>query len=231
MRWLALAPIVAALALASCAIPGASAQTLDAQTVLQRTQAAAIKDITFSADGTVALDLGSLAQATGSSSSSVSVDTSISGKITTSPQRADLTASLQGFSVEVITDAATKNLYLKLGDQWLPVPAGDLSTVLDPTLFTKLEQLTQAKNIGSDNINGTSVWHLQGQQTFDGASATEDFYVRQDNYYPVKVTVKGNASVPTEVANGAGGAGATANITINVTNVNSGISIALPATN
>jgi hypothetical protein len=147
VRWLALAPVVAALTLTACGFPGANAQTLDAQTVLTRAQSAQsadIKDMTFTADGTIALNLGSLAQAAGSSSSSVSVTGTLDGKVTTSPKRADLTASLQGLSLEIITDAASQTLYINVGGSWLPLPGGDLSSVFDPTLFTKLEQLTEA---------------------------------------------------------------------------------------
>jgi hypothetical protein len=243
VRWLALAPVVAALTLSACGFPGANAQTLDAQTVLLRAQSAAINDLTFTADGTFAVDLGGLAQATGSSTSTISLDATIAGKITKSPQRADLSLSTSGSQdamLEIITDSASQSGYLNvpalgqlLGNSaggWIKLPIGDVSSVIDTSLFDKFEQLTEAKNVGSDSIGGVSVWHLQGKQTFDGANATEDFYVRQDNYYPVKVVVKGDASVPTAVAGGAGGAGATVNVTINITKINSGLTIALPAT-
>ncbi|HEX6122623.1 MAG TPA: hypothetical protein VFY89_05655, partial [Ktedonobacterales bacterium] len=115
------------------------------------------------------------------------------------------------------------------GTNWIKLPIGEVSSVLDTSVFDKFEQLTEAKNVGADTLNGVSVWHLQGKQTYSGISATEDFYVRQDNYYPVKIVLKGDGSVPTEIAGSADAPSATVNITITVAKINSGLTIALPA--
>ncbi|MBF6591235.1 MAG: hypothetical protein IVW57_12015 [Ktedonobacterales bacterium] len=247
LRWFALAPLLAVLALAACGLPGQSGPVLDAALVLQRTQAASIKDLSFSMKGTFAANLGSLLGSQ-SGGSGVSLDGSGTGKITMAPQRADVSLALGssgGIAFEFITDAATQTVYAKIpglsqitggsnADQWYSLSAGSASALLDTSIFTNFENLTQAKNIGSSTLNGVSVWHLQGKQQYGGAiaTATEDFYVRQDNYYPVKVVVSGSATIPTEVAGGAGvsgSPGATINITIDFTGVNSGTTITLPS--
>jgi hypothetical protein len=233
--------MVAVLALGACGLPGASTQTPSAATVLADVQSANIKDMTFTANGTLSFDLGSLAGATGSAGTNLSADGSLAGKITSSPQRADLALTVGSESFEVVTDAATQHGYISspllsqlfssLGSgssSCIALPIGNLATVVDTNAFTNFESLTQAKNIGSDNVNGASVWHLQGKQQYNGATATEDFYVRQDNSYPVRVVITGNANAPIGGTSGGSNPSANAKITIDFTHVNSGITISLP---
>lgn len=245
VRWLGLAPLFAALMLTACGLPG-STQTPTAATVLADAQAASIQDLTFTATGAFSFNLGALAGAGGSSATNMTLNADVTGQITTTPQRADLTLTAGGQSVQVnvVTDGATQQGYISspligqlLGSlggsstsSCVALPTGSLSSVLDTSIFTNFEHITQAKNIGSDTVNGTAVWHLQGNQTYGGATVTEDFYVAQANSYPVRVVITASATAPSGVGGTSGGSSPSGNatITIDVTKVNSGISISLP---
>jgi hypothetical protein len=227
--------------LAACDVPN----TLpDAATVLAQAQTAKITDLSFTATGTFASSLGAVLGG-GSDGSNFSFQADVSGKITMSPQRADLAFSLgqgQGVALEIITDAATHNGYVRvpalaqagLGTgQWIQVPLDGLATYLDTSIFSNFEHIAKATMVGPDTISGVAVYHLRGtQQLQQGVGgATEDFYVRKDNSFPVRVVIHGSVSVPTQATGGTGGGSApaaTVDVTTNFTGVNTGIAIALP---
>lgn len=243
MRWLALAPLVGTLALAACAqVYGAP----DAATVLREAQAAKITDLSFTATGTFASSLAGALGGQSADGSNLSFQADVTGKITMSPQRADIAVSLgqgQGVAVEIITDAATQTGYVRIpalaqaglgSDQWIQVPLDGLATYLDTSIFTNFEHITKATMVGPDTINGVAVFHLKGSQQLqqDLGNVTEDFYVRQDNTYPVRVVIQGSVSVPTQTTGGTGtgsSPAATVSVTTNFTGVNTGIAIALPS--
>lgn len=230
-RWLlpvALLGAVALMSLAGCGLPGASAfggSPPDAATILQRTQSAKITDVSFTLTGTLTASLDPNTQGLKASFDGT-------GKMTISPKRGDFALNVDANSnklpIEVITDSSGDAGYLNLSSllaqlgvpagYWLKLPLGSVANyVSDPTAFTNFMQITKPTLVGSETLNGVSVYHLEGQQQAASvATATEDFYVRQDNYYPVRVDLHGNAV-------------AVANATLNFTAVNSGLNIDLPS--
>jgi hypothetical protein len=210
--------------------------------VLHEAQTAKITDLSFTAAGTFASSLGATLNGQSSGGSDLTFQASLTGKITMSPQRADLALSLgqgQDVAIEVITDATTQIGYVRIpaldqagAAQWISLPLGDLGSYLDTSIFTNFEHVTQAKMVGPDTINGTAVYHLQGKQQLQQGtgSATEDFYVRQDNAYPVRVVIQGSVSVPDATGSGtATGPAASSDVTIDFTGVNTGAAITLPS--
>jgi hypothetical protein len=224
--------------------------------VLRQAQSAKITDLRFTASGTFASALGALLGGQNdTTSSTLSFRATVTGTLTTTPERADLALSLgqqqqssgqsaQGVAVEIITDAATQAGYVRLPilaslglgtDQWLRLPLDGVASYLDPALFTNFEQLTHATLVDSETIGGVAVYHLRGTQQLPQGlgSASEDFYVRQDNAYPVRVALQGAVQVPTQVTGGSGGTAtgpaASVQVTISFTGVNTGTAIALPS--
>jgi hypothetical protein len=236
-------PLFGALAFSLLLAACGSQPVPTAAFVLHEAQTAKITDLSFTAAGTFASSLGATLNGQSSSGgSNLTFQASLTGKITMSPQRADLALSLgqgQGVAIEIITDAATQTGYVRIpaldqagAAQWISLPLGNLASYLDTSIFTNFEHLTQAKMVGPDTINGTAVYHLQGKQQLQQGtgSATEDFYVRQDNAYPVRVVIQGSVSVPDATGSGtATGPAASIDVTIDFTGVNTGAAITLPA--
>jgi hypothetical protein len=246
MRCLVLAPVAGVLALAACAAPGAPLGVPDAATVLRDAQAAKINDLTFSGSGTFASSLGGLLGGGTGGGTDTSVQAYIAGKITMKPQRADLSlASAQGQAAfaEIITDTATETGYVNLpilaqaglgGAGWIAVPLDGLGSYLDTSIFTNFEHVTNPAMVGAEVLNGTQVYHLRGEQQLPQGlgSATEDFYVRRDNSFPVRVIIQGSVSAPSSVTGGTGSGSTTVaseKATIDFTGVNTGITISLPS--
>jgi hypothetical protein len=240
-RWMPV-PLFGALAFVLILAACGSQPVPTAAFVLHEAQTAKITDLSFTAAGTFASSLGATLNGQSGGGSDLTFQANLTGKITMSPQRADLALSLgrgQGVAIEIITDAATQTGYVRLpaldqagAAQWISVPLGDLASYLDTSIFTNFEHVTQAKMIGPDTINGAAVYHLQGKQQLQQGtgSATEDFYVRQDNAYPVRVVVQGSVSVPDAAGSGtATGPAASIDVTIDFTGVNTGAAITLPS--
>jgi outer membrane lipoprotein-sorting protein len=197
--------LLGVLALAACGGSSAAAKptaTPDAQSILQKVQAGSYKDGTF----TITLS---------GTSSGTSFTGTGSGKFTTSPGRASmtLTATVSGQQVEIdiITDDTTSTTYTRiplLSDKWTKAStsssgfgAGSVGTF----------NLQNATLLGTEQLNGVTVYHLQGQDTTD-AGTKDDFYVRTDTYQPVRVVAKSSDS----------------SATIDFTSFNTGITIDLP---
>jgi hypothetical protein len=161
--------------------------------------------------------------------------TAVSGEVTgtesMSPNRVDLTvtsfmAAGQQFSGEIITDAATNTTYIKFTDSSIPeVPVGQwLKTTggsginplpIDPTQFSDLSQLTGAKLVGSEKLDGIAVWHLQATKTVSGSTSQIDIYIRQDNNQLYELVAKETGS-------------SSGSVTLKITGVNTGATISLP---
>jgi hypothetical protein len=230
--WLMPALLVGVMSLAACGASSTSTQatptpTLSAQQILQNADHATISDMAFTLSGTENIS-GTTGSITGSA------------KVTKSPARVEMTITIPytgtQLSVSFIVDAPTSTVYIKFGPNALGVPSnvwykdsttGTLgssfasigSQLTSPTNYTNLQNPTL---VGSETINGVAVWHIRGTDSSGstptaGATSTsgvtDDLYLRQDNYYPVKVVITGDG----------------ANLTVNVTSVNTGITITLPA--
>ncbi len=132
-------------------------------------------------------------------------------------------------TIEIITDTATNATYTRisgfpgidgvsLGDgQWIKttvsgdVPSGSPVDISSITGLTDLGKAKTAHLIGVETLDGVKVYHLQATvtttTTFGGTSISTttmtDYYVRQDNYRPVKIVANisgsglGSSSVST----------------------------------
>jgi Zn-dependent alcohol dehydrogenase len=205
--WLGGAALLTALlALGACSGPGGASATAtatpNAQTILQKVKAGNYKDGAFniSLSGTVS---GTAFTGTGT------------GKFTTSPSRASLTLmapiSGQNVAIDIITDGSTNTAYIKvplLSPKWSKASSASAGIGAGSVGSFNLQN---AKLLGTEQLNGVTVYHLQGQDA-SSVGATDDLYVRQDNYQPVRYTIKS----------------ATTSATIDFTSFNTGVTIALP---
>lgn len=123
-------------------------------------------------------------------------------------------------TIEIITDTATNTTYtrisgfpgidgISLGDgQWIKttvsgdVPTGSPVDTSSITGLTNLSKVKTAHLIGVETLDGVKVYHLQATvtttTTIAGTSISTttmtDYYVRQDNYRPVKIVANTSGS-------------------------------------
>ena len=218
--------VLGSLTLAGCSItalaskptptaPPSAASILEAAVNAQKT---GTKDVEFSMN----LSL---------TTNGTAVSGEVTGTETMSPNRVDLIvtsfmAAGQQFSGEIITDAATNTTYIKFTDSSIPeVPVGQwLKTTggsginplpIDPTQFSDLSQLTGAKLVGSEKLDGIAVWHLQTTKTVSGSTSQIGIYIRQDNNQLYELVAKETGS-------------SSGSVTLKITGVNTGATISLP---
>jgi len=149
-------------------------------------------------------------------------------------------------TIEIITDTATNTTYtrisgfpgigdISLGDgQWIKttvsgdVPTGSPVDTSSIAGLTDLGKVKTAQLIGVETLDGVKVYHLQASvtttTTIGGTSISTtivtDYYVRQDNYRPVKI-----------VANTSGsglGSSSVSTTTLTFTAYDTGVTIDLP---
>jgi hypothetical protein len=165
---------------------------------LSNAQAAPLKDATFAF--------------TVSSATASTFTTTGTGKLTTNPARTDLVLAqiqFQGFttSAEIITDQATTSYYIKVPAlaQWIKFDPASLGISIGVPTILDYNGLQNVTLIGAETINGTATWHIQGtKQVAQSASQgnatllqTDDFWFRQTDYYPVKITFQDQANAST----------------------------------
>lgn len=132
-------------------------------------------------------------------------------KLTETPKRSDTTFSFtsggQQFEGETISDDATNATYTKLTQpsilntgKWIKSSGTGASGMIDPSTFTDFKDVTNAKLVGTDNINGVAVWHLTGTSTGSGSDLTGDVYIAQSDYHPVRMSGKVGGSTPATVS-------------------------------
>ncbi len=201
--------MLGALALSACGGTSAASNptataTPSAQSILQNVSKGSYKDGAF----TITIS---------SSADGTAFDGSGSGKFTTSPSRASMTISAtiagQAVEIDVVSDDATSTTYTRiplLSTQWTK-SSSDSSGFGTGSLGSF--DMTNPTLVGTEQINGVNVYHVQGQDTTD-TTATDDLYARTDNYQPVRFSVKSTGS----------------NATIDFTSFNTGITIDLPPT-
>jgi len=202
-RFVALGAILALLGmgvLAGCSVGVPSVTAPSASSTLDKAKHPGWKDATFTFTSKVqgASSLGP-----------VTSNETGNGKLTTNPQRSDITYS--GSSVvgstqlpssgEIITDGTTayikptgQTLWTKLSDANVGNSAGGAAVGAGLTSLTNLQNI---QFVGVETINGVSTWHVKGD-TAGSASAsgvsgsatgTVNLWVRQDNFYPVQIVV------------------------------------------
>ena len=120
------------------------------------------------------------------------------------------------------------SVYIKLNEKWLKVSLGSANAEFNYDFIALITQLQNPGLVGTETINGAQTYHLRGTvqaPVTPGANqsietTTEDLWVRQSDYYPVKI-----------VAHGAGtskGTSITVDVTATFTAWNSGVTITPP---
>lgn len=238
---LALLALAALFIVAGCGVNSTAKKAPSATQILASANDAKIRDYSFTYN--VSINLGNLVPTSnpGDTSSLFGSDAFTmngDGKVTTDPQRADITLNmpLGSYTVtgEEVVDGTTS--YTKIaglgaldgtgGDQWIKTDLGSLGatggfgSLFDTSTFTSYKNLKGVTLVGKDTLNGVPVYHLKGAQSVNASgmsvNATTDLWVRQDNYFPAKLVEQFGGSV-------SGGA------TITFTAINSGFTIATPS--
>jgi hypothetical protein len=195
-----------------------------AASVLQHAQSVKFTDVTLTMtlDDSLLGGLGSLGGKTGASG-----PMTMTIKTTTNPKRADVTMSFtvngQQSSIEMLSDDKTNTTYTRFtpalipgDDKWTKSSGMGLASVYDPSLNLNFSDLQNPTLVGEETLNGISVWHVKAaQSTFGNDQASEDIYVRADNFepYQLKYAISGTTKE---------------SVTITFVAINSHITIALP---
>jgi hypothetical protein len=209
--------VVAALfVFAGCGAPGATqakpTPTLTAQQILSKAQAARLTDETF----TITMQ---------GSASGTALDVTGDGKGTENPARIAMTLSMvvsgTTLTMDMVVDLSTNTTYTKItapaelaSNTW--TKAADTSSTLptsDLQLSAQYSKLTNAKLIGSEQVNGKNTYHIQGG--VPSTTGTVDLYIGQSDYLPVKMVLNSTGDSAIQM-------------TITYTAVNTGITIDLP---
>jgi hypothetical protein len=152
-------------------------------------------------------------------------------------------------TIEIITDAATNTTYMRmtglpsisgvtLGDSWIKTTVSGDESPGSPTDVWAITGLTNMGNekkahlIGVETLDGVKVYHLQSSvtttTTIGGSSMSSttvtDYYVRQDNYRPVKLVSGASSKIGTTTS----GATTTSTTTLTFTAYDTGLTIDLP---
>ena len=209
--------VVAALfVFAGCGAPGATqakpTPTLTAQQILTKAQAAHLTDETF----TITMQ---------GSAAGTSLDVTGDGKGTENPARMAMTLSMvvsgTTLTMDMVVDLATNTTYTKItapaelaSNKW--TKATDTSSTLptsDLQLSAQYSKITDAKLIGSEQVNGKNTYHIQGG--VPSTTGTVDLYIGQSDYLPVKMVLNSTGDSAIQM-------------TIIYTAVNTGTTIDLP---
>lgn len=210
--------VVAALFMfAGCGAPGATqakpTPTLTAQQILTKAQAAHLTDETF----TITMQ---------GSAAGTSLDVTGDGKGTENPARMAMTLSMvvsgTTLTMDMVVDLTTNTTYTKItapaelaSNKW--TKATDTSSTLptsDLQLSAQYSKLTNAKLVGSEQVNGKNTYHIQGG--VPSTTGTVDLYIGQTDYLPVKMVLNSTGDSAIQM-------------TVTYTAVNTGITIDLPA--
>ena len=224
--------LVGVLSLAACSLPGVNA-TPDAAAILKNVQAVQINDatFTFSYSGQLSADASNfLLTNTTIDLTNKAISGNGNGQFTASPQRAELAfilpVQVAGITptLQLIDDSSTKTLYagsnvLTLlssatnGKTWFQVPLSELGG-FDITPVLNFTQLLNVSLVGTETLNGVSVYHLKGTES-GTVSAAIDLYVRQDNYNPVRAVVNLNTLI-------------VGSVTLDFAGINTGVTVTPP---
>jgi hypothetical protein len=148
-------------------------------------------------------------------------------RTTANPRRVEVvgTASL-GVPYHAIVDGNA--IYINLNDKWLKYVAGNANAEFNYDFIALIEQLQDPGLVGTETINGAQTYHLRGTvqaSVTPGANqsietTTEDLWVRQSDYYPIKIVAHGGGSNK--------GTTITVDVTATFTAWNSGVTITPP---
>jgi hypothetical protein len=196
------------LALGGCGGAGDASSSQSAADLLTRAQTATLRDATFS------LTLAITTPASGASAPTVASQQG-TGFLTTNPYRQDitLTTSADGLSIplEMVTDG--QNLFTRVpsSSTWRQQPADASTRFLD-------EHLSAPTLVGAETLKGVATWHLRGTLSTSMPHDTEDLWLRQDNYLPLKSSLHAANEDGTAIT-----------ATLTFSKWNTGATVALPA--
>jgi hypothetical protein len=216
-------PALLSLLLAACSnsssggattATGTVAPSAQAREILAKAQAVKLKDATLKTLVT-----------TKRGNQTVTLDGT--ARTTVDPRRIEVvgTAS-QVLPYHAIVDGNA--VYIKLNDKWRKYTVGSANAEFNYDFIALVEQLQNPGLVGTETINGMQTYHLRGTvQTpvTPGANqsietTTEDLWVRQSDYYPVKIVAHGGGSSK--------GTTVTVDVTATFTAWNSGVTITPP---
>lgn len=234
----ALVGLLALLALAACSRATTQAKTTptpDAKTLLQQASKVNYKDVKFTLAFTMTIQ-GQTITGTGSGKATANpqrVDEVLNFPLTSNGKTLQVT-------IEAIMDMATNAGYLKYTGipghttKWTKMSLTSMAatTGIDFNSLNNFDSYQNVKLIGAETIDGVAVWHIRADlpmttstpaarastptaTTATTATTTEDVYIRQDNFYPLKATAHTSGSTPIDM-------------TITFTQYDTGASITLP---
>jgi hypothetical protein len=149
------------------------------------------------------------------------------GKATENPPRTSmsLTMQIKGTTVTLdqVVDGTDNTTYSRitapaqLAQKTWEKQAGtsDGGSGSDMLVGSIYDKVSNAKLIGSEQVNGVATWHIQGTLSVSDGDETVDIFVNQSDYLPAKMVVDAKGTDPV-------------NMTLIYTAVNSGISIEIP---
>jgi hypothetical protein len=197
--------------------------TPTAQQILAHAKSAKLTDETFT------LTMQTPEQATPQPTPSItgSINATATGKATSNPERVAMSMSMTvagtTIAFDEVFDGPTKSTYIKITapaslatNTWQKNPVGsDLFSASSMQLLPSYDKVTNPKLVGSEQLNGVSVWHVQGTVVQAGVNESVDMFVRQSDYLPAKMVIHttGDAAL---------------DLTIVYTAVNTGITIEVP---
>ncbi len=87
--------------------------------------------------------------------------------------------------------------YLKVGTSWMSLPSGSSAVATfqkDMQQYKTLNPLQNLTMVGAETVNGYNCWHLKGTFSGSGITSTDNLWVRQSDYYPVKAVITSSNS-------------------------------------
>jgi LppX/LprAFG-like lipoprotein len=190
------------------------APSAQAREILAKAQAVKLKDATLKTHVT-----------TKRGSQTVTLDGT--ARTTASPRRVEVagTASL-GIPYHAIVDGNV--IYIQANDKWLKYTLGNANAEFNYDFIALITQLQNPGLVGTETINGAQTYHLRGTvqaPVTPGANqsvetTTEDLWVRQSDYYPMKIVAHGSGTNK--------GTSFTVDVTATFTAWNSGVTITPP---
>lgn len=178
--------VLGCLGLAACSssVATPAAPKLTAAQILSKAQAASPKAATYADDISTTTAAGK----------TTDLKTKIS--YTSTPKRIHtvLSTTDAGKTTTLETIQDDQNSYVNFGGTWMKTPTTtpvDISALdLTKSLYTSIQNPTL---VGVETVNGVAAYHLTAtasQGLAAGESGKADFWVRQDNYYPVRLAAK-----------------------------------------
>ena len=233
-QFLTLGLIVCGLVTFAACGAASSTAPLSAADIISKAQNAHPKDATF----TLSLMVNGTSNGT-----AVNTQLTGNGELTRTPPRSHVTlnATISGISVTVedITDGTTQynkttSPSLPSNGKWMKttVSSTDPSNVSFGSLYTNIKN---PKLVGTEKVNGNDAYHITGTPIEDTptagtpatsttSTATEDIWVKTNNFYPVKLSITGTSASGSGLVDTG-----TSNTVVTFTKWDSGVSIAVPS--